>query len=525
MLRLLIVDDDEVDRAAVRRALASSAVHFELVEATSATDGLERASASVFDCILLDYRLPELTGGEVLEKLRAQGCQAPVVILTGHGDEDLAVELMKAGASDYIPKGALNPPRLLQSVRQAVRMHRVESEARGAARRHTVQLQGLAEAAIALNAILSAEAISHHVAERARTLTMAESAVARAIVPRSEASTRCASGDEAEFASVVAALPGPVRSGGPALSQFPALERLVELGFPAPQQSWLAAPLTDRNGARIGILHVCDARAGAFLENDEAILVQLAHMASIAIENAWLYESARAAVKARDDMIEIVSHDLRNPLNTIVIGASMLDSASLPPHASQTVQRMGRAAQRMNGLVNDLLDVARIDAGTLVIEPMPEALAPIVDEAIDQLRPIAAEKNVGLTSAVAPDMQPVVVDRHRLMQVLSNLVGNALKFTAAGGTVRIEAEQAPGAARVHVQDTGVGIASEHTPHLFKRYWQADRASSVGAGLGLFITKGIVEAHGGRITVDSTLGAGTTFSFTLPWAAPDDGSTA
>jgi two-component system, chemotaxis family, sensor kinase Cph1 len=198
---------------------------------------------------------------------------------------------------------------------------------------------------------------------------------------------------------------------------------------------------------------------------------------------------------------------------------------SLPAVAAETLKRMGRAARSMNGLVDDLLDVTKIDAGTLTIAPRPEALAPILEEAFDQVRPVAVDKKIALDCVVAVDLPPVSIDRQRLLQAISNLLGNALKFTSAGGTVRIAAESAPGAARISVRDSGRGIASEHIPHLFDRYWQAKETSSLGAGLGLFITKGIVEAHGGKITVDSALGHGTTFSFTLPWAAQRDGGEA
>jgi len=520
-LRLLLIDDDNVDRAAVRRALRSTDLEFELLEATNAEDGMTQARALAFDCILLDYLLPDRNGAETLHALRDEELGTPVVMLTGHGDEDLAVELMKAGASDYIPKGAMSPARLAQSIRQAVRLHRVEDEARRGDRAHTAQLRALAEAAIELNAALSADAVSDRVAERAQSLMMAEAAVARIVMP--QGARRQLPGALPADETLIPA--GPMRAEGSGLDAIPELARLVGLGFPSPCRSWLAAPLVGRSGARIGLLHVCDKKTGAFDENDEAILVQLAQTASIAIENAWLYESARDAAKARDDMMAVVSHDLRNPLNTILLGASMIETAGLPERAADMVQRMQRAAARMNDLVNDLLDLTKIDAGTLTIEPKPEVLAVVVEEALDHVRAVAVDKKVALACTVAEDMPPVAIDRHRLLQAFANLLGNAVKFTAGGGSVRIDAEHAEGAAMVRVHDTGAGIAPEHLPHLFDRYWQAKATSSLGAGLGLFIAKGIVEAHGGTITVDSTLGVGTTFSFTLPWAAQDRGELA
>jgi signal transduction histidine kinase len=515
-LRLLIVDDDDIDRSLVRRALRSTDLEFELLEAKSAEGGMRLARGAVFECILLDYLLPDHTGAEILHALRDEGIDTPIVMLTGHGDEDLAVELMKAGASDYIPKGAMSPARLAQSIRQAVRLHRVEDEARRSDRAHAAQLRALADAAIELNAALSADAVSDRVAERAQSLMMAEAAVARVVMPQG-VRHRAAGVLLADESTIPA---GPMRAEGSALNAIPELARLVTLGLPAPSRSWLAAPLVGRNGARIGLLHVCDKKTGAFDENDEAILVQLAQMASVAIENAWLYASARDAAKARDDMIAVVSHDLRNPLNTIVLSASIMAIASSPERPADMVQRIQRAATRMNDLVNDLLDLTKIDAGTLTIEPRPEVLAGVVEEALDHVRAVAIDKKIALACVVAKDLPPVSIDRHRLLQAFSNLLGNAVKFTGGGGAVRIDAAHAEGAAMVRICDTGSGIAPEHLPHLFDRHWQARATSSQGAGLGLFIAKGIVEAHGGTITVHSTLGVGTTFSFTLPWADED-----
>ena len=196
----------------------------------------------------------------------------------------------------------------------------------------------------------------------------------------------------------------------------------------------------------------------------------------------------------------------------------------LPGRTGETLRRMQRATDQMTRLVDDLLDVTRIAAGTLTVNAQPESLGPVVEEAIDQFRIAAGDKAIGLASAIHPDIPLVLMDRDRLLQALSNLLGNALKFTRAGGTMRVAAERADDAVRVSVQDTGIGISPEHVPHLFDRYWQAEDVSRLGAGLGLFITKGIVEAHGGKITVESALGHGSTFSFTLPILRPSQGDT-
>jgi signal transduction histidine kinase len=525
-LRLLLIDDDDVDRMTIRRALNGAGVDCNVVEASTATSGIERARADSFDCVLLDYRLPEMSGTDVLRELRREGTAAPVIVLTGHGDEALAVELMKAGASDYLSKGTLTAAALAQSVRQVVRVYRAEAEGRRAELRHTHQLRALADAAVELNAVLSAEAVASLVADRARTLLTAQASLARIVRPRSARGQLRHSlrPEESAFALALSNLAGPLRSSGSTLAESSHLERFVGLGFPLPQHSWLAAPLVDRSGERIGLLQVTDAAAGSFSENDEAILIQLGQMASVAIENAWLYEAASEAVTARDDMIAIVSHDLRNPLNTLQMGATLLQARAeeLPPRTSDTLRRMQRAATQMTRLVNDLLDLTKIDAGTLTIEARPEPLGAVVEEAIDQFRLAASNKKVELASVMEAGGSLVSIDRDRILQALSNLLGNALKFTAPGGQVQVGAQRADDSVRVSVRDTGAGIAPEYLPRLFDRYWQAKETSNLGAGLGLFITKGIIEAHGGRIGVESTVGQGTTFSFTVPLVQASEG---
>jgi signal transduction histidine kinase len=174
-----------------------------------------------------------------------------------------------------------------------------------------------------------------------------------------------------------------------------------------------------------------------------------------------------------------------------------------------------RAADRMNRLIQDLLDVKRIEGGRLAVEPRPQSVTTVVNEAVEMLRPLASGNSLTLCADVPTDLPRAQIDPARIHQVLSNLVGNSIKFTPAGGSITVRAEPWAGEVRVTVIDTGPGIAPEQIPHLFGRYWQANRRDHRGIGLGLAIAKGIVEAHNGRIWVESALGQGTRFHFTLP----------
>jgi signal transduction histidine kinase len=253
---------------------------------------------------------------------------------------------------------------------------------------------------------------------------------------------------------------------------------------------------------------------------DLELAEELARRAALAVENARLFHAAEHATRARDEMLGVVAHDLRNPLNTIVMGAGML--AEMIPQTQPALRKqaeiMRRGAERMNRLIQDLLEIRRIESGRLAVEPRPESAYVLVCEAIDTLRPLAMASDLKLKAAVRPDAPKVLADPARIQQVLSNLVGNAIKFTPAGGRVVIGADAlAQPEVRFAVVDSGPGIPPEQLPHVFGRYWQADRADKRGIGLGLAIAKGLVEAHRGRIWVESQVGAGSKFYFTLPAA--------
>jgi len=229
---------------------------------------------------------------------------------------------------------------------------------------------------------------------------------------------------------------------------------------------------------------------------------------------------AERASRARDEVLAVVAHDLRNPVHTITMSVStMLD---LPLDEAQRARQYGviqRAARGMDHLIRDLLDVTRIESGTFAIRQTRIHPRALLDEALELFEPHARERSVSLAVAAADDLPPVLGDRDRLTQVLSNLVGNALKFTPREGRIRVRAQAAGPAVEFAVEDSGMGIPPESVPRVFDRLWQADRRAGGGAGLGLAIAKGIVEAHGGRIGVESEPGRGTTFRFTVPCAEP------
>jgi PAS domain S-box-containing protein len=259
---------------------------------------------------------------------------------------------------------------------------------------------------------------------------------------------------------------------------------------------------------------------------DRLYLHQFADQCAQALERARLYDAERdargraeAAIRERDEVLGVVAHDLRNPLYAIGMIAYMLRDPELPDEKRQErVDSLVRSAEQMDQLIADLLDVARLEAGKLGLEPEYLAPARLVADACERMAPLAAEKQIELRSETEPRLPRVSADARRVMQVFSNLIGNAIKFTPPGGLIVVGAASSEDRVRFHVNDTGPGIPAENLPFLFDRFWKAKKQETGGAGLGLAIARGIVEAHGGWISVDSRLGSGSTFSFTLPTVA-------
>ena len=230
-------------------------------------------------------------------------------------------------------------------------------------------------------------------------------------------------------------------------------------------------------------------------------------------------EEAEAAVRTREEVLSVVSHDLRNPVGTIFMSSSFLLDLIGDDPARQTERKqldiVKRSADRINRMIQDLLDVTRIESGRLSLECAPVNAASLVQEVHETYAPLATAHSLNLECQIGHDLPLVYADRDRLLQVFGNLIGNAVKFTPPGGTIRVGAEPAQDSIRFHVADTGEGVPKEHLAHLFNRFWQVNRSDRRGLGLGLAIVKGIVEGHGGTVWAESTPGEGSTFWFAVP----------
>jgi signal transduction histidine kinase len=392
-LKVLVVDDDEVDRMAVRRALAKANVQVRLSEAKSFSEALTFLEDEVFDCAFLDYQLPELDGLILVQEVRKQRIRVPLVVLTGQGDEQIAVELMKAGATDYLSKSRVTPERLEQVLRSAIRVYRAEVQVAIA----NQQLRETNELLIRKNQELEAQR----------------------------------------------------------------------------QQ--------------------------------------------IQLQNLKLLEASRL----KSQFLATMSHELRTPLNAIIGFSQLLLRRSkgvLSAQQTDMVQRILNNGKHLLELLNDILDLSKIESGRLEVKPETFDVGQVVRATVEELRSLADEKHLTVELTIALDNPQIYSDPHRLRQVLVNLLSNAIKFTDRGGvTVEVRTTE-PEWVAITVRDTGIGIASEKVRQIFEPFRQIDQTTTrrhAGTGLGLAITDSLVRMMQGKITVESKLGEGSIFRVELP----------
>jgi PAS domain S-box-containing protein len=274
------------------------------------------------------------------------------------------------------------------------------------------------------------------------------------------------------------------------------------------------------HGQTLGVLvFISSIPSRVYGPRDLRLAEAIAERAAVAIENGRLYQTALRATRLRDEVLGVVAHDLRNPLSAIQMQTATLKRKGPEPERrqSRSSEVILRATNRMNRLIGDLLDVSLIEAGQLSIERGRLSARQLIVESLETQQPLASAAALHIELDLAGPLSDVWGDQARLLQVLENLVGNAIKFTPGGGRITLGAAVREGEVLFWVADTGRGISPDELPHVFDRFWQAQKGSRMGAGLGLPITRGIVEAHGGRIWVESVPGRGSIFFFTIPEA--------
>jgi PAS domain S-box-containing protein len=280
--------------------------------------------------------------------------------------------------------------------------------------------------------------------------------------------------------------------------------------------SYMIVPMKVR-GRVVGAITLCTAGTGDRYQPVDLILAEeIASRAALALDNARLYETARRALRARREVLALVSHDLRTPLQTISATTSLIRE-HLPSSQSESIHWLGvldRATEQMNSLIGDLLDVASMEAGHFAVRTTVHDARTLLLATRELLEPLTQARHIELETHAPHGVGSVIADEAQILRVLENLVGNAVKFTPTGGKVIVRVTNRDGWVRFEVEDTGPGIPVDQRARVFERFWQGDGGDRRGAGLGLAIARGIVEAHGGRIGVDGVEGKGSLFWFAL-----------
>ncbi|HEX5419704.1 MAG TPA: HAMP domain-containing sensor histidine kinase, partial [Gammaproteobacteria bacterium] len=271
----------------------------------------------------------------------------------------------------------------------------------------------------------------------------------------------------------------------------------------------------------LGVITLVMAESGRrYAEADVLLAEELALRAAAAIENSRLYSDAQTAIRTREDVLAIVAHDLRNPLGTIAMSANVL-AMRLPEDRTtrgglrRQIEIIHRAADRMERLIGDLLDMASVQAGRLSITLDTVDLGALLEEAFEMHEPLAMEAGVVLRKELDLEGLQARCDRGRMLQALANLLGNAIKFCSPGDTVSLHGARRGAELEIAIADTGRGIERDDFDKIFQPYMAIRQEGKRGTGLGLYITKGIIEAHGGRLTFESEVASGTTFYLSLP----------
>ncbi len=403
-LRILLVEDSPVQARLMAKILAGGRAGHRITVASSAEEGLTLLSRQPYDLILLDYTLPGMSGMEALTRIRAQDSTIPIILATGSGSEQIAVEAMKRGASDYIIKEETLPSLLPSAVEQAWQKSQLERENRDLVEKLRVSHDQISELYTQLKK--HSEGLEHTVAERTRELQ-------------------------------------------------------------------------ERNAA------------------------------------------LEAASRHKSEFLATMSHELRTPLNSIIGFSELLQDSLFGPlteRQKKYVANIHGSGQHLLRLINDILDLSKVEAGKMELHIERFAVPDLLEEAIGTVSAQAAARDVTLTTSLAPEVGLFPADPRKVKQILFNLLSNAIKFNVRGGRVEARARMIETDLEISVVDTGIGIREEDRETIFEEFRQVDGSYSrqyEGTGLGLALTKKFVEMQGGRMTVTSEVGKGSTFTLSLP----------
>ena len=524
-LHVLVVDDDELDRIAVRRHLQQSGVDARTEEASSATEVLEKVQNAAFDCVFLDYYIPGDDSLKLLRTLRETLPELPVVIFTGRGDEDIAVELMKSGAADYLPKSSLTPERLASALRHA----REVTQAAIARQRAENLLRLLSEAAEHILTASTPDDLVRGLFEKIRN-PLGVDAFLNYMVDTSanELELASCSGIPEDKLELIAEPLFDLTAAGSAIverkplhatslqqSIEPSAQILKAIGFRACSCHPLLAEYQ-----LLGTLCFASRTKDAFREDELDFLHTVSHYATAAFERLRNMQKMREDDRRKDEFLATLAHELRDPLAPLSNVLELMKRGNGSDDILEQVRdTIDRQLSHLVQLVDDLLDMSRITRNRLDLRKRRVELSSVIHQALDAARPMAASFGHELHVALPPEPVFLNADPVRLAQVFGNLLTNACKYTEPGGHIWLSAELHEDEVIVKVRDTGIGIPHNKLVSVFDMFSQLPAArelSQGGLGIGLTLVKRLVGLHGGTVEASSPgAGKGTEFIIRLP----------
>jgi signal transduction histidine kinase len=506
-LTILIIDDDDIDRMSIKRALKGSGGTYTIDEIASADLALEKITNYEYDCIFLDYLLPGMDGLSLLRKIREVDCYTPIIIITSQGDESIAVTMMKSGASDYLVKTHINPHTITQILRAAVNLQDMYRK------------KDIAE-----KALITSEARLSEAQRMAKIGNWEYDFVHEEMYWSNE---------------VFRIFNRDTKSGfPPSLNDFYNFISETDLSIVRTtltnikqNESFLFDVKLKTAEIKYVSIHgycVVDAKT-----NVKKIIGTIQDITERKKTEEKLVEAQKVAeelMKTKEKFLANMSHEIRTPMNAIIGFTELLnDMSDLPEDQLRYIKAIHTSGQNLMVIINDILDFSKIKSGNLTLENIELNLTSVVDSVIELLRIKAAAKKIDLSYKIM-DHVPVWLlgDQVRLNQILVNIVGNAIKFTPENGSVKLTVKSNGSNAKKHfisfeIEDTGIGIPTNNLETIFEKFTQGSDDISRkygGTGLGLSIVKSLVELQEGTIKVNSKVGEGSTFYIHLPFEIMD-----
>lgn len=537
---IVLADDNADMRDYLTRLLRP---YYQVRAVTNGKEALQAMREQTPDLVISDIMMPGMDGFQLLHHLRSDPHTRliPIMLLSAKAGEEATADGLKAGADDYLIK-PFSTRELLARVATRIEMARMRAGIAQREHEHAQHLQQLAEAALLINSMHPIDEMLAIITAKARQIIAAHQSVTSFTSNYNWAQTINSvslSAKYEQWRDYAAPITGkdiyalicrtntPMRMTQAELEAHPAWHHFSsEVGNHPPMRGWLAAPLMTREGHNLGVIQLSDKYEGDFTEEDEAILVQLAQMASVAIVNSQLYQQSRDTLKAREQLLSMVSHDLKNPLGAIKGYTQLLQRAlkknygALDERTTLTLDRINSTVTRMTGLINELLDLTRLQAGQPIeLDLQSTDIVALMQQAIAEQQQQTQKHTIRLhttTSELHGDY-----DAQRLERVFTNLLSNAIKYSPDAPFVDVsidhETQEEQTIAIIAIRDYGIGIPQQDIPHIFEQFHRAGNVIGTikGTGVGLASAYEITKRHSGTITVESNEGVGSTFTVRLP----------